>query len=213
MTALDYEKDPGEIYRQSFATIRSEVDLDRFPNGMRELAIRLIHSCGMTGIVDELAFSENAFETGRAAISNGAPILCDVQMVRHGIIRKLLTVSNDVHCMIKDEAVKPIAIEQETTLSAAQVELWKPFIDGSVVVIGNAPTALFRLLEVLDEIDEKPAVILGFPVGFVGAMESKGELIANPRGVPFITIKGRLGGSAMAAAAVNALSGGLQSYG
>ncbi len=206
---VDYIRDPAAIYAQSFATIRAEADLARFPPGMMDLVVRLIHACGMVDLAGDIAFSEGAFETGAAALQNGAPVLCDAEMVRHGIIRRLLPADNDVICLLNDERVRPLAAEIENTRSAAQVDLWADRMEGAVVAIGNAPTALFRLLELLDQGAPRPAIILGFPVGFVGAAESKEALIANPRGVPFIAVRGRRGGSAMASAAVNALAGRL----
>ncbi|MDI7863581.1 precorrin-8X methylmutase [Rhizobiaceae bacterium n13] len=209
MGALDYIRDPAEIYERSFATIRAEADLSRFPKGMEALAVRLIHACGMTELAADIAFSDGAFEAGAAALSSGASVLCDAEMVRQGIIRRLLPRDNDVVCLLNDERVRPLAVEIGNTRSAAQVDLWADRLGGAVVAIGNAPTALFRLLELIDRGAPKPAVILGFPVGFVGAAESKAELIADPRGIPFIAVRGRRGGSAMASAAVNALAGGL----
>ncbi|WP_315853050.1 precorrin-8X methylmutase [Rhizobium terricola] len=206
---LDYIRDPAEIYRQSFETIRTEADLSRFAGGMEKLAIRLIHACGMVDLADDIVFSGGAFEAGAAALAGGAPVLCDVEMVRHGIIRRLLPAQNEVLCLLNDERVRPKAVEIGNTRSAAQVDLWDDRLAGAVVVIGNAPTALFRLLERLDAGAPKPALILGFPVGFVGAAESKDALIADSRGVPFIAVRGRRGGSAMASAAVNAVAGGL----
>jgi precorrin-8X/cobalt-precorrin-8 methylmutase len=208
-TPLDYIRDPAEIYRQSFETIRTEADLSRFAGGMEKLAIRLIHACGMVDLSGDIAFSEGAFEAGAAALAGGAPVLCDVEMVRHGIIRRLLPAQNEVLCLLNDDRVRPKAVEIGNTRSAAQVDLWDERMDGAVVAIGNAPTALFRLLERLDAGAPKPALILGFPVGFVGAAESKDALIADSRGVPFIAVRGRRGGSAMASAAVNAIAGGL----
>ncbi len=206
---LDYIRDPAEIYRRSFETIRREADLSRFSNGMEALAVRLIHACGMVDLAGDIAFSNGAFEAGAAALAGGAPILCDAEMVRHGIIRRLLPAGNEVICLLADERVRPKAAEIGNTRSAAQVDLWDERLGGAVVAIGNAPTALFRLLERLDAGAPKPAVVLGLPVGFVGAAESKEALIADPRGVPFIAVRGRRGGSAMASAAVNALAGGL----
>lgn len=209
MGSLDYIRDPAAIYAQSFATIRAEADLARFPDGMAELAVRLIHACGMVDLAADIAFSEGAFAAGALALQSGAPILCDAEMVRHGIIRRLLPRDNEVICLLNDERVRPLAAEMANTRSAAQVDLWANRMEGAVVAIGNAPTALFRLLELLDQGAAKPAVILGFPVGFVGAAESKEALIAHPRVVPYIAVRGRRGGSAMASAAVNALAGGL----
>jgi precorrin isomerase len=203
---IDYIRDGNEIYQNSFAMIRAEADLSRLPAALEAVAVRLIHSCGMTDIVQDLAFSIDAAETGRSALINGAPILCDAQMVANGVTRKRLPANNAVICTLNDPQVPTIAQTIQNTRSAAALELWKPHLEGAVVAIGNAPTALFRLLELLDEGAPKPALILGFPVGFVGAAESKAALAANSRGVPFLTIQGRRGGSAMAAAAVNALA-------
>lgn len=176
---------------------------------MEKLAIRLIHACGMTDLAGDIAFSDGAFDAGAAALAAGAPVLCDVEMVRHGIIRRLLPGDNEVICLLNDERVRPKAAEIGNTRSAAQVDLWGDRLVGAVVAIGNAPTALFRLLELIDQGAPKPALILGLPVGFVGAAESKDELIEHSRRVPFIAVRGRRGGSAMASAAVNALAGGL----
>jgi precorrin-8X/cobalt-precorrin-8 methylmutase len=206
---LDYIRDPAEIYRQSFATIREEASLDRFPTVLQPLVIRLIHACGMVDLADDIRWSDGAFEAGAAALEKGAPVLVDVEMVRHGVIRRLLPAENEILCLLNDERVRPKADEIGNTRSAAQVDLWDEHLAGAVVAIGNAPTALFRLLERIDAGAPKPAIILGFPVGFVGATESKDELIANSRGVPYIAVRGRRGGSAMASAAVNALAGGL----
>lgn len=213
MAHLEYERDPDEIYRQSFATIRKEVDLSRFDHGMQKLAIRLIHSCGMVDVVDDIAFSPNAFDLGRDALFAGGSVICDVEMVRHGIIKRLMPSDNEIICCLNDPSVRQIAKEQQTTRSAAQVELWRDNLDGSVVAIGNAPTALFRLLELIGEGAVKPALIIGIPVGFVGAVESKDALIANELDIPFISVRGRRGGSAMASAAVNALAGKLENHG
>lgn len=206
---LDYIRDPAEIYRQSFATIREEASLDRFPTVLQPLVIRLIHACGMVDLADDISWSEGAFEAGAAALEKGASVLVDVEMVRHGVIRRLLPAENQILCLLNDERVRPKADEIGNTRSAAQVDLWDEHLAGAVVAIGNAPTALFRVLERIDAGAPKPAIILGFPVGFVGAAESKDELIANSRGIPYIAVRGRRGGSAMASAAVNALAGGL----
>ncbi|OLP49805.1 precorrin-8X methylmutase [Allorhizobium taibaishanense] len=206
---LSYVRDPAEIYRQSFETIRREADLDRFPAVMQPLVVRLIHACGMVDLAEDIVFSEGAFEAGAAALAVGAPVLCDAEMVRHGIIKRLLPAENETVCLLNDVRVRPLAAWSRTTRSAAQVNLWTGQLEGAVVAIGNAPTALYHLLELIDQGAPKPALILGFPVGFVGAAESKAELIANNRGIPFIAVKGRRGGSAMASAAVNALAGGL----
>lgn len=204
-----YEREPAAIYRQSFATVREEAKLDRFGTGMEAVAIRLIHACGMVEVADRLAFSENAYATGHAALQSGAPILCDCEMVGAGIIRRYLPTDNQVMVTLNDPSVPALAKDIGNTRSAAAVELWHDHIDGAVVVIGNAPTALFHLLELLDAGWPKPAVILGFPVGFVGAAESKAELAERPRGCDFVALRGRRGGSAMASAALNALAAGL----
>ncbi len=203
---IDYIRNGNEIYRKSFAMIRSEANLDSLSTDLAHVAVRLIHACGMTDIVEDLATSPDAVQIGRAALIKGAPILCDAQMVANGIIRHRLPANNEVICTLNYPEVPEMAQRINNTRSATAVELWKPLIHGSVVAIGNAPTALFHLLELLDEGIAKPALILGFPVGFVGAAESKAEVAANSRGVPFITLHGRRGGSAIAAAAVNALA-------
>lgn len=207
--ALRYEREPSAIYAQSFATVRSEARLERFSPEMQAVAIRLIHSCGMVEIADRLAFSDNAALAGAEALRAGAPILCDCEMVGAGIIRRYLPANNEVIVTLNDPRTPPLAKEIENTRSAAAVELWSDRIEGAVVAIGNAPTALFHLLELIDQGMPKPAVILGFPVGFVGAAESKAELAARPRGCDFIALRGRRGGSAIASACVNALSAGL----
>jgi precorrin-8X/cobalt-precorrin-8 methylmutase len=204
-----YERDPTAIYKQSFATVREEARLERFGDGMEAVAIRLIHACGMVEVADRLAFSQNAYVAGHAALVAGAPVLCDCEMVGAGIIRRYLPAGNEVIVTLNDPSVPALAKEIGNTRSAAAVELWRDHIDGAVVVIGNAPTALFHLLEMLDAGWPKPAVILGFPVGFVGAAESKAELVEQPRGCEFVALRGRRGGSAMASAAVNALAAGL----
>ncbi len=207
--ALRYERAPAEIYAQSFATVRHEARLERFSDGMDALAIRLIHACGMVEVADRLAFSPDAYGAGRAALQAGAPILCDCEMVGAGIIRRYLPADNKVIVTLNDASVPDLAADIGNTRSAAAVELWGAHLEGAVVAIGNAPTALFHLLELLDAGAPKPAVILGFPVGFVGAAESKAELAARPRGCDFVALRGRRGGSAMASAAVNALAAGL----
>ncbi|WP_101065571.1 precorrin-8X methylmutase [Roseovarius salinarum] len=204
-----YEKDPAAIYAESFATVRREARLDRFPPGMEALAIRLIHACGMVEVADRLVFSPQAQAAGQAALRAGAPVLCDCEMVAAGIIRRALPADNPVRVTLNDARVPEIAARIGTTRSAAAVELWRDHLAGAVVAIGNAPTALFHLLERLDAGAPRPAVILGFPVGFVGAAESKAELAANARGCDFVALRGRRGGSAMASAAVNALAAGI----
>jgi precorrin isomerase len=203
---LDYIRDGNEIYRRSFSMIRAEADLESLPADLVSVAVRLIHTCGMTDIVNDLVASPEAGKLGRAALMAGCPILCDAQMVAEGVTRKRLPADNPVICTLNAPEVPALAQQLGNTRSAAAMELWHPHLAGAIVAIGNAPTALFRLLEMLDEGCPKPALILGFPVGFVGAAESKAELAAESRGVPFITLQGRRGGSAMAAAAVNALA-------
>ena len=207
---LRYERDPHEIYRQSFATVRAETRLDHLPEDLHDVAIRLVHACGMTDVPNRLAWSDDVAAAARAALAAGAPVLCDSEMVAGGIVRDRLPAGNPVICTLNDPSVPGLAEKIGNTRSAAAVELWRDRLEGAIAVIGNAPTALFHLLELLDQGWPKPAAILGFPVGFVGAAESKAELAAKPRGVPFLTLRGRRGGSAMAAAAVNALAAGLE---
>ncbi|WP_150298851.1 precorrin-8X methylmutase [Pseudomonas profundi] len=203
---LDYIRDGQEIYRQSFATIRVEADLNVIPSDMEKLAVRIIHACGMVDIVSDLRFSEGAGTAGRAALQTGAPILCDARMVAEGITRPRLPANNEVICTLHESDVPELARSLGNTRSAAALEHWRTHIEGSVVVIGNAPTALFYLLEMLDAGAPKPALIIGMPVGFIGAAESKDALAADSRGVPYVIVRGRRGGSAMAVAAVNALA-------
>jgi precorrin-8X/cobalt-precorrin-8 methylmutase len=203
---LDYIRDGQEIYRQSFATIRAEAHLAAIPADLEKLAVRVIHACGMVDAIDDLRFSPGAGAAGRNALANGAPVLCDARMVAEGITRARLPADNRVICTLGDASVPERARALGNTRSAAAVELWLPHLEGSVVAIGNAPTALFHLLDLLDAGAPKPALILGFPVGFIGAAESKAMLAADSRGVPFVALQGRRGGSAMAAAAVNALA-------
>ncbi len=202
---IDYNRDAHDIYRHSFAIIRAETRLDHLPADVEPLAVRIVHSCGMPDIVDDLQFSPDAGTAGRTALAAGAAILCDSQMVAEGITRSRLPANNAVICTLSDPSVPELAKQLGTTRSAAALELWQQHLAGAVVVIGNAPTALFRLLELLDAGAPRPALILGLPVGFVGAAESKAALAADSRGIPFLTVRGRRGGSAMAAAAVNAL--------
>ena len=204
-----YEKDPAAIYAQSFATVRAEARLGRFPVAMQPVMTRLIHSCGMVEIADRLSFSGRAAEIGHAALKAGAPVLCDCEMVGAGIIRRYLPADNQVIVTLNDASVPERAKEIGNTRSAAAVELWKDHLAGAVVAIGNAPTALFHLLELLEQGWPKPAIILGFPVGLIGAAESKAELARDAGGCEYIALRGRRGGSAMASAAVNALAAGL----
>ncbi|MEE4676902.1 precorrin-8X methylmutase [Pseudomonas alliivorans] len=203
---IDYIRDGQEIYRNSFSIIRAEARLDTIPADLEKLAVRVIHACGMVEVIEDLRFSPGAGKAGRDALAAGAPILCDARMVSEGITRTRLPANNEIICTLHDEGVREMALELGNTRSAVALERWRPHLEGSVVVIGNAPTALFYLLEMLDAGAPKPALILGFPVGFVGAAESKAMLVADSRGVPFVIMQGRRGGSAMAVAAVNALA-------
>ncbi len=200
-----YLRDGAEIYRRSFATIRAEADLTRFTPGEERVAVRMIHACGMVELAADIVFSGEAVVRARGALSEGAPILCDSKMLSRGVIAARLPRNNEIVCTLNDPAAASLAQELGTTRSAAAVELWRPRLDGAVVAIGNAPTALFHLLGLLDEGAARPACIIGMPVGFVGAAESKEALIAGAP-VPFITVRGRKGGSAIAAAALNALA-------
>ena len=201
----DYVKDPAEIYRQSFATIEAEARLDALPEQLRVVARRMIHACGMTDLVDDLAWQDDPVAAAQRAIGGGAPILTDAQMVASGIIRGRFP-KTEVVCVIAEDAVADTARRIGTTRSAASVELWRGRLQGAVVAIGNAPTALFHLLDLVEAGGPKPAAIFGFPVGFVGAVESKQALIDAHLGIPYLTLRGRRGGSAIAAAAINALA-------
>lgn len=200
-----YIRDGNEIYRNSFAIIRAEADLARFSGHAEKVAVRIIHASGMVEIAHDIVMSENFAEKARAALVSGAPILCDTQMVAHGITRARLPARNDVICTLGDATVPELAHSMGTTRSAAAMELWRPYLQGSLVAIGNAPTALFRLLEMIDQGAPAPAAVIGVPVGFVGAVESK-DALANDARLPFLIVRGRKGGSAMAVAAVNALA-------
>ena len=202
----NYLRDGGAIYQQSFAIIRAEADLARFSEEEADVAVRMLHACGMVEIAEHIVFADGVIAAGRGALRAGAPIICDSEMLSHGITRARLPANNPVICTLRDPAVPALAEKLGTTRSAAALELWRDRLAGAIVAIGNAPTSLFRLLEMLDEGAPHPAAILGIPVGFVGAAESKEALIANPRGVPFIAVRGRAGGSAMTAAAVNGLA-------
>jgi precorrin-8X/cobalt-precorrin-8 methylmutase len=201
----DYIRDPVAIYRESFATIRRESRLGHLPPDIAEVAVRLIHACGMTDIAEDLAFTADVASAARGALAGGAPIFCDSAMVAAGIVRDRLPAENDVICTLADPRVPALAKQLGTTRSAAAVELWPDRLAGAVVAIGNAPTALFHLLERLADGGPRPEAILAFPVGFVGAAESKEALSANSFGVRYLSLRGRRGGSALAAAAVNAL--------
>ncbi len=206
MTAgLDYIRDGDEIYRRSFAMIRAEARLSRFTAAEERVAVRIIHACGMVEIADDIVFSAGAAEAGIAALAAGAPILCDASMVADGVTRARLPASNEVVCTLRDAGVPALAARLATTRTAAALELWRDRLGGAVVAIGNAPTALFRLLEMIDAGAPRPALIVGIPVGFVGAAESK-EALAARADLASIVVLGRRGGSAMTAAAVNALA-------
>jgi precorrin-8X/cobalt-precorrin-8 methylmutase len=203
---LIYETDGAAIYRQSFAIIRSEADLARFAPDEEPVAVRMIHAAGMVGLEALIRFTPGMAASARAALQNGAPILCDARMVSEGITRARLPAGNDVICTLSDPAVPALAQSMRNTRSAAALELWRPHLDGAIVAIGNAPTALFHLLNMLERRDcPRPAAIIGCPVGFVGAAEAKAALMADPP-VPALTVEGRLGGSAITVAAVNALA-------
>ncbi|MGV9313214.1 precorrin-8X methylmutase [Streptomyces sp. NPDC003691] len=206
MTTYDYEKDGAEIYRRSFATIRAEAELSALPADVSRVAVRMIHACGMVDLVRDLAYSPGAVARAREALHAGAPIFCDVQMVASGVTRKRLPADNDVVCTLGDPAVPALAAKLGTTRSAAAMELWRDRLEGAVVAVGNAPTALFRLLEMIDEGGPRPAAVIGVPVGFIGAAESKDALADHPSGLEHLVVRGRRGGSAIAAAALNAIA-------
>ncbi|MCA0433938.1 MAG: precorrin-8X methylmutase [Proteobacteria bacterium] len=203
-----YLKDPDAIYEQSFSSIEAEADLSLIPTAARPIAVRVIHACGMTEVARNLIFSPDFVSEAQTALARGCKIFVDAEMVRHGIMQRLLPDRERIICTLNDPAIKNLSRELVTTRSAAAVELWKPELAGSIVVIGNAPTALFHLLDMIDAGGPKPAAIVGFPVGFVGAAESKDLLITRARGIPFAALRGRQGGSAMAAAVINALLSG-----
>ena len=204
MTALDYIRDGDAIYARSFAIIRAEADLGRFSAAEAEVAVRMIHACGLVEAAERFRFAPGFVAAARTALRAGAPILCDAEMVAHGVTRARLPAGNEVVCTLRDARVPGLAAEMETTRSAAALELWRERMGGAVVAIGNAPTALFRLLEMVAEGAPRPAAVVGMPVGFVGAAESKEALAGTD--LPFAVVLGRMGGSAMAAAAVNALA-------
>nr|WP_180217801.1 precorrin-8X methylmutase [Streptomyces albus] len=208
-TVFEYEKDGAAIYRQSFATIRAEADLAGLPEEVSQVAVRMIHACGMVDLVRDLAFTRHAVTRARAALRAGAPILCDVEMIASGVTRRRLPAGNEVVCTLSDPRVPGLAAELGTTRTAAALELWRDRLEGSVVAIGNAPTALFRLLEMMEEGGAgapRPAAVIGVPVGFVGAVESKQALAAHPSGLDHLVVHGRRGGSALAVAALNAIA-------
>jgi precorrin-8X/cobalt-precorrin-8 methylmutase len=201
-----YLRDGAAIYERSFAIIRAEADLARFSADEAEIVVRMIHACGVVEAARHIVFGENLVAAARGALAAGAPILCDAEMVAHGVTRDRLPAGNEVICTLRDPRVAALAKKLGTTRSAAALDLWLDRLAGAIVAIGNAPTALFRLLDLIDAGAPKPAAILGIPVGFVGATEAKAALAADPRGVPFLIVRGRMGGSAMTAAAVNALA-------
>ncbi|MFF0813675.1 precorrin-8X methylmutase [Rhodococcus sp. NPDC003318] len=202
----DYIRDGAEIYRQSFATIRAEADLSRFPADVAQAVVRMIHACGQVDLTDDVAFSPGVVSAARAALRDGAPIFCDATMVASGVTRKRLPAHNDVVCLLGDPRTPVIAEKLGNTRSAAALELWGPKLEGAVVAIGNAPTALFHLLDMLDQGAPRPAAIIGCPVGFIGAAESKEDLIVRAGDIDYLAVRGRRGGSAITAAALNAIA-------
>ncbi|MGE3830868.1 MAG: precorrin-8X methylmutase [Parvibaculaceae bacterium] len=204
---IDYLRDPEAIYARSFAMIRAEADLSAWADDDRNIAERVIHACGMPDIVADLRISEGFADAARSALTSRRPIIADCEMVRQGIIASRLPRGIETLCLLNDPRSRSIAAEKHTTRSAAAVSLWTDHLEGALVVIGNAPTALFALLEALDAGAPRPAAIIAFPVGFVGAAESKAELLRDPRGCPYATLLGRRGGSAMASSVVNAIAG------
>ena len=201
---MDYERDGAEIYRRSFATIRAEADLSGLPEDVSRVVVRMIHACGMVDLVGDVGFSPSVASVARKALLGGAPILCDAEMVASGVTRRRLPANNEVICTLRDPAVPALAAKLATTRSAAALDLWLDRLDGAVVAIGNAPTALFRLLEMVAAGAPRPAAVLGIPVGFIGAAESKEALAASD--LAYLIVRGRRGGSAITAAAVNALA-------
>ncbi|WP_462186560.1 MULTISPECIES: precorrin-8X methylmutase [unclassified Frankia] len=206
MQRYDYVRDGAEIYRRSFATIRAEARLDRLPGDVARVAVRMIHSCGMVDLVDDLAFTPGVVAAARAALLDGAPVLCDAQMVAAGVTRRRLPAANEILCLLGDPRVPQLAERLGTTRSAAAVDLWADRLAGSVVAVGNAPTSLFRLLELVAAGAGRPAAVVGVPVGFIGAAESKQALVDDPARLEHLVVHGRRGGSAMAVAAVNAIA-------
>ncbi|QSE95141.1 precorrin-8X methylmutase [Rhodococcus pseudokoreensis] len=203
---IEYIRDGAEIYRQSFATIRAEADLSAFPEDVSQAVVRMIHASGQVDLVDDVAFTPGVVKAARAALANGAPILCDAQMVAAGVTRKRLPADNEVICTLRDPRVPVLAEQIGNTRSAAALELWADKLDGAVVAIGNAPTALFYLLDMIESGAPRPAAIVGGPVGFIGAAESKEALIEHPSGLDYLVVRGRRGGSAITAAALNAIA-------
>jgi precorrin-8X/cobalt-precorrin-8 methylmutase len=204
--AETYLREGAAIYERSFAIIRAEADLSHFSYEEAEVVVRMVHACGLVEAARDIRFGHGLVAAARTALARGAPVLCDAEMVAHGITRARLPANNAVVCTLRDPAVPELAAKLGTTRSAAALELWRDRLDGALVAIGNAPTALFRLLEMLESGAARPSAIVGIPVGFVGAAESKEALAANAFGVPWLIVRGRMGGSAMTAAAVNALA-------
>ncbi|MFK3983499.1 precorrin-8X methylmutase [Micromonospora sp. NPDC050397] len=203
---IDYVRDGAEIYRRSFATIRAEADLTGLPADVATVVVRMIHACGMVDLPADIGYSPDVVSAARAALRGGAPILCDAEMVASGVTRSRLPADNEVICTLRDPSVPDLAAALGTTRSAAALDLWGDRLDGAVVAIGNAPTALFRLLEMIDAGAGRPAAVLGIPVGFIGAAESKQALAEQTAGLQYLVVHGRRGGSAMTAAAINAIA-------
>ena len=204
MSGYEYERDGAEIYRQSFATIRAEADLTGLPDDVAQVVVRMIHACGQVDLVDDVAYSPDVVRRAREALHAGAPVLCDARMVASGVTRRRLPEDNDVVCTLDDPRVPALAADLGTTRTAAALELWHDRLDGAVVAIGNAPTALFHLLEMVAAGAPRPAAVIGIPVGFIGAAESKEALAASD--LDFLVVRGRRGGSAITAGAVNAMA-------
>jgi len=203
---FEYVTDGAEIYRRSFATIRGEAALGGLPAEVAQVAVRMIHACGMTDLVADLGWSPGVVKSARVALNAGAPVFCDAAMVAAGVTRRRLPAENEVICTLGDPSVPDLATRLQTTRSAAAIDLWLDRLEGSVVAIGNAPTALFRLLELIAAGAPRPAAVLGIPVGFIGAAESKEALAANDLGLEYLVVRGRRGGSAITAAAINAIA-------
>jgi precorrin-8X/cobalt-precorrin-8 methylmutase len=203
---IDYERDGAEIYRRSFATIREEADLEGLDRVLERVVVRMIHACGMVDLASDVAYSQGFGAAAKSALRGGAPILCDTGMVAAGVTRSRLPADNQVVCTLSDPRVPELAASLRTTRTAAALELWRDRLEGSLVVVGNAPTALFRLLEIVEEGHARPAAVIGIPVGFIGAAESKLALSEHPAALEYVVVHGRRGGSAMAVAAVNALA-------
>ncbi|MEL4504214.1 precorrin-8X methylmutase [Luteococcus sp. H138] len=206
MATYEYLTDGAEIYANSFRIIREEAGLDRLPDDLAQVAARMVHACAQTDLTGDIAYSPGVVTAARQALLAGAPVLCDSTMVATGIIRSRLPRDNDVVCLLQEPRTVALAAEKQITKTMAAVELWLPRLEGAVVAFGNAPTALFRLLELVRDTGVKPAAVIGIPVGFVGAAESKQALVDNDLGLDYLTVKGRRGGSAMAVAAINAIA-------